>query len=124
MALITLTTVEDATNPNPQMAAAQTQKLKTALARVDGLRVVADESPPEPGTKSGPGTVMGFALEVATSPHTIAAVGVVLFEWLKHSMGKSVQLVVEGEKILIEGGSQKRVEELVELLERKLGPRA
>lgn len=124
MALITLTTVEDAANPNPQMAAAQTQKLKTALARVDGLRVVADEGSAEPGTKSGPGTVMGFALEVATSPHTIAAVGVVLFEWLKHSMGKSVQLVVEGENILIEGGSQKRVEELVELLERKLGSRA
>ncbi|HVT14391.1 MAG TPA: hypothetical protein VHE55_19160 [Fimbriimonadaceae bacterium] len=125
MALIQLTTVDGDAGGNPNEAAAQTQKLKTALARVDGLRVVEDRSTGgEAGTKSGAASLLGFALEVATSPHTVAAVGVVLFEWLRYSMGRSVQLVVEGEKILIESGSHRRVEELVELLERKLSSRA
>ncbi|HWA82741.1 MAG TPA: hypothetical protein VG820_04875 [Fimbriimonadaceae bacterium] len=125
MALIQLTTVDDGAGGNPTETAAQTQKLKTALTRVDGLRVVEDRSGgSEAGTKSGAASLLGFALEVATSPHTVAAVGVVLFEWLRHSMGRSIQLVVEGEKILVESGSHKRVEELVELLERKLSSRA
>ncbi|HTQ11794.1 MAG TPA: hypothetical protein VMI31_17160 [Fimbriimonadaceae bacterium] len=124
MARISLTTISDASPTNPQEAAAQTQGLKTALSRVKGLQVVTDSEAAEPGTKSGPGSVLAFTMELVTSPHVVAAVGVVLFEWLKHNMGRSVQLVVEGEKIVIESGSHKRVEELVHVLEEKLKGRA
>ena len=123
MTTINVTTVETSAAAAPQEAAAQEQKLKSALSRVDGLRVVGPTGPGEPGTKSH-AAIMGFALEVVTSPHTIAAVGVVLFEWLKHNLGKSVQLVIEGEKIIVESGSHKHVQELVEFLEHKIGSRA
>jgi len=123
MTKINLTTIDDTGSAGSPEMAAQEQKLKSALARVDGLRLLPSDATAEPGTKSA-AQIMGFALEVVTSPHTIAAVGVVLFEWLKHNLGKSVALVIEGEKIVVESGSHKHVQELVEFLEHKIGSRA
>jgi len=120
VALIQISTIEEVPGGNGKELAVQEQKLKTALSKVQGLRVVADSTPAEPGTKSGPGGALGFAMEVVASPHVVSAVGVVVFEWLRHNLGKSVQLVVEGEKIVVESGSPKHVQDLVNLLEQKL----
>lgn len=118
MATITLT-IENRTDPNESAALAQ--GLKTSLAQVGGARILADETTPgEAGTKSGPASMLSFAMELASSPHTISAVGVVLFEWLRRHYSQTVELKVEGERIVVEHGSVKNVAELVTLLERKL----
>ena len=122
MALVKLSTVDGSSTQDAQQLAAQEQRLKTALSRVGGLRVVADTAEAGAGAKSGPGSALGFALEVVDSPHVISAVGVVLFEWLRHNLGKSIELVIEGEKNVVESGSSKHVRDLVHLLEQKLKP--
>lgn len=119
MALIRVSTVDDGLNPSGEQLAVQEQKLKSELAKIKGARVQSEPGEAESGTKSVQ-AVLGFAVEVVTSPHVIAATGVVLFEWLRHNMGKSVQLVIEGEKIVVEAGSHKHVDELVKFLQEKI----
>lgn len=123
MALIRISAVDDGLNPSGEQLAAQEQRLKIELSKVKGARVVSKPGEAEPGTKSA-AAALGFAVEVITSPHVIAATGVVLFEWLRHNMGKSVELVIEGERIVVQAGSHKHVNELVQFLEEKLGRHA
>lgn len=120
MATITFTIDE---SPEANEGAALAQQLKSSLAKVGGARILPSESDStEAGTKSGPGSMLSFAMELATSPHTISAVGVVLFEWLRRHYSQSIELRVEGERIVVEHGSAKNVSELVSLLESKIKP--
>ncbi len=97
----------------------EAQELRSGLSRVPGANVLENANPAE-GAK-GSSDVLNFILEVVKEPSTIAAVGIVTFEWLRHAMGKTITIVIEDEKVIIENGNHAQIEHFVALIQKKLG---